>query len=188
MDNVYEVTVVATDANGNRGMTMVTVTVENENENGVVTLSKTQPRVGHSGDGQPDRPGRKHNQGLKWQWYDPNRRHCRMVDLYPERSGAIEGGTSATYTPTIDDAGSTVILTGRRAMLHRRTTSQQIGDGRNQAAHAVAVDTRNKPPVFADQDMEMDRVTRTNWRLERWQRTRTAVSTDDAADVDGRTW
>ena len=61
MDNVYEVTVVATDANGNRGMTMVTVTVENENENGVVTLSKTQRPGWGSGDGQPDRPGRKHN-------------------------------------------------------------------------------------------------------------------------------
>ena len=36
----------ATDGNGNRGMKPVKVTVENENEDGVVTLSKTQPRVG----------------------------------------------------------------------------------------------------------------------------------------------
>ena len=45
-DNVYEVTVQATDGDGNRGMKSVKVTVENADEEGVVTLSKTQPRVG----------------------------------------------------------------------------------------------------------------------------------------------
>ena len=39
-DNVYEVTVVAADSNGNRGTMDVKVTVENEDEDGVVTLSQ----------------------------------------------------------------------------------------------------------------------------------------------------
>ena len=40
-DNVYEVTVVATDSEGNRKTMDVEVTVMNEEEPGVVTLSRT---------------------------------------------------------------------------------------------------------------------------------------------------
>ena len=45
-DNVYEVTVQATDGDSNRGMQMVKVTVENADEDGVVTLSKTLRELG----------------------------------------------------------------------------------------------------------------------------------------------
>ena len=67
-DDVYEVTVVATDGVGNRGTKDVKVTVMNEFEEGVVTLSRTQPRVGvpvavslTDADGSIS--------GLRWQWY-----------------------------------------------------------------------------------------------------------------------
>ena len=173
MDNVYEVTVVATDANGNRGMTMVTVTVENQNEDGVVTLSKTQPRVGVPVTASLTDPDGSIT-GLKWQWYD------NTIDNNDLTVGAIEGATSATYTPTTEDAVNTVTLRAR--------ASYTDGDGAAksamvQAANVVAVDTRNKAPVFADQDMEMDGDQNESATREVAENTE-AVSTDDVANVD----
>ena len=68
-DNVYEVTVRAADADGNRGTMDVKVTVENEDENGTVTLSKTQPRVGVAVTASLTDPDGSIS-GLTWQWYD----------------------------------------------------------------------------------------------------------------------
>ena len=45
-DNAYEVSVVATDGDGQTSRRDVTVTVTNVNEDGVVTLSAVQPRIG----------------------------------------------------------------------------------------------------------------------------------------------
>ena len=45
-DNVYEVTVGATDNDGNRGTKDIEVKVTNLNEDGTVTMSAVQPRVG----------------------------------------------------------------------------------------------------------------------------------------------
>ena len=67
-DDVYEVTVVAADIHGNRHDMDVEVTVLNEEEAGVVTLSRTQPRVGVPVTASLDRPGRRIS-GLRWQWY-----------------------------------------------------------------------------------------------------------------------
>ena len=47
-DNVYEVTVAASDADSNRGEKSVEVKVANVDEDGTVTLSAVQPRVGVS--------------------------------------------------------------------------------------------------------------------------------------------
>ena len=170
MDNVYEVTVVATDANGNRGMTMVTVTVEDQNEDGVVTLSKTQPRVGVPVTASLTDPDGSIT-GLKWQWYDGT---ISDGDL---TQNAIEGGTSATYTPTPEDAVNTVTLWARAMYTDGQgpTKSAMV-----QAANAVAVDTRNKAPVFADQDQEMDGDQNESATREVAENTE-AVSTDDAA-------
>ena len=51
MDNVYEVTVRAADADGYIGTKAVKVTVNNEDEDGVVTLSKTPATSRYSGNG-----------------------------------------------------------------------------------------------------------------------------------------
>ena len=66
-DNVYEVTVQATDGDGNRGMKAVKVTVVNEDEDGVVTLSKTQPRVGIAVTASLTDPDGSIS-GRTWQW------------------------------------------------------------------------------------------------------------------------
>ena len=66
MDNVYEVTVVATVA-GMSGTRDVRVTVENVNEPGKVTLNRTTPRVGLPITATLTDPDGSVS-GLTWQW------------------------------------------------------------------------------------------------------------------------
>ena len=66
-DNVYEVTVVAADEDGNRGTMDVKVTVANEDEDGTVTLSKVRPRVGVAVKASLTDPDGSIS-GLTWQW------------------------------------------------------------------------------------------------------------------------
>ena len=70
MDNVYEVTVQASDGRLT-GMLKVKVTVTNMKEGGVVTLDKVSAGGGHPGDGHPQRRGRRHLQahmGVDYFW------------------------------------------------------------------------------------------------------------------------
>ena len=67
MDNVYEVTVRAADADGYIGTLDEKVTVINEDEPGTVTLSKTRPRVGIAVTASVTDPDGSIS-GLTWQW------------------------------------------------------------------------------------------------------------------------
>ena len=139
-DNVYEVTVVAT-AGGKAGMRAVKVTVENADEDGVVTLNKVQPRVGIPVTASLTDPDGSISR-LTWQW--------------SEGGNDIEGATSETYTPKGGDDGDiddTLVA----------TASYTDGEGAEKtaagtAANVVAADTRNKAPVFGDEDLETDGV------------------------------
>ena len=75
-NNIYEVTVVATDATGRTGMKRVTIMVTNMDETGMVTLSTVQPRVGvelTASLTDPDGPA----SGERWQWKsDISQRNC----------------------------------------------------------------------------------------------------------------
>ena len=142
-DNVYEVTVVAGD--GNRGTKDVKVTINNED--GTVTLSKTQPRVGVAVKASLTDPDGSIS-GLTWQWS----RSTSKTGTFT----AIDDANSDTYTLVGDDA------TGN-AMFLRATASYTDGHGpgktaMEESANAVAVDTRNRAPLFADQDTETDGV------------------------------
>ena len=89
-DNVYEVTVVAEDPEGDRGDTLdVEVTVVNENDIGKVTLSKRVPRVGIPVKATLEDEDETSN--LVWVW--------KRGDT------AILDATSDTYTPTAADLG-----------------------------------------------------------------------------------
>ena len=151
-DNVYEVTVVAADSNGNRGTMDVKVTVANENEDGVVTLSRTQPRVGVPVTASLTDPDGSIS-GLTWQWY--NAVPTTDQDPTPEQlaQGAIEGARSDTYTPVAADATGNITLHAR-AMYTDGEDAMKSAVGT--AANEVAADTRNKPPAFVDQDMETE--------------------------------
>ena len=129
-DNVYEVTVVATDSDRNRGEKAVKVNVENVNEAGTVTLSAVQARVGVPLTASlTDIDGGISN--VKWQWSNNN------TD--------IPGATSATYTPT---------AVGDRLTATASYTDREGADksASNDTALEVVGDTRNKAPEFPDQD------------------------------------
>ena len=135
-DNTYEVTVGAKDAAHIRGTRDVEVKVTNVNEDGTVTLSAIQPRVGVSLTASlTDIDGPV--TAVKWQWRDS--------------SGDIDDATSDTYTPVASDVGETLTATA--------TYTDPQGPEHTEAgpsANPVAADTRNKAPVFDDQDDETD--------------------------------
>ena len=142
MDNVYEVTVRTADADGYIGMKAVKVTVENENEPGVVTLSKTQPRVGIAVKASLTDPDGGIS-GLSWQW---------------SINGNIAGANSDTYTPKTEDIDDTLTATASYFDGASDPDATDKGTATAMSANAVALDTRNRPPVFADQDTEIDGV------------------------------
>ena len=98
-DNMYEVTVRATDGDGRTGTRDVTVEVTNVDEDGTVTLSPTQHRVGVpiTATLEDDDGG---VYGTMWQWYDGDLRP-RIIPM----TNAIAGATSDTYTPKAGDVG-----------------------------------------------------------------------------------
>ena len=103
-----------------------------------MTLSAVQPRVGVCGDGQPDRHRRSEYPASTWQWSSDN------------SGGVIEDATSDTYTPTAANEGTltaTATYTDPQGPDHTAS-----GD----SASPVAADTRNKAPVFDDQDDDTD--------------------------------
>ena len=146
-NNVYNVTVVATDSgdtSGKNKMTAtraVTIKVTNEEEDGTVTLSAQQPYVGVALTASvTDLDGRVTD--VTWKW---ERDNDDTDD--PENNTAgeavIEGATSATYTPTSADAGSFL-----RAIASY-TDPQGKGMFDKTSAAMVLVRTDNAPK-FAD--------------------------------------
>ena len=105
-DNVYNVTVVATDAgvDSKNKMTAkrdVVVTVTNVEENGAVTLSTQQPKVGVEIEAEvTDLDGGVKDVTWKWERDDDI---TVLVDN-DDTEETIKGATSAAYTPTTDDA------------------------------------------------------------------------------------
>ena len=99
-DNVYEVTVVASDPAKNSDELDVRVTVTDVMETGTITFSSRQPKVGAAltatltdGDGSIT--------DLKWQWSSNDN----------DRVDAFEDATSDTYTPAAADVGDTLTVT-----------------------------------------------------------------------------
>ena len=115
-NNVYNVTVVATDNgvddDGKNKMTAtraVTIMVTNVEEDGTVTLSAQQPKIGVPLTASvTDLDGPVTNVTWKWE------RDDNLVNV-EENTGVEEvivGATSATYTPTKDDAPTTDVAEG----------------------------------------------------------------------------
>ena len=144
-NNVYDVTVRVTDSKGNRDEQDVTIKVSNMEEGGTVTLSTLQPRVGFPVTATLADPDNVTAGSVSWQWYNDT------IDA----GGLIEDATSATYTPTTDDVGTT--LMARASYTDGSPNADDAKDfAMMAAAHSVLADTRNKAPVFADQDAEME--------------------------------
>ena len=176
MDNVYEVTVRASDADGNIGMRAVKVSVTNEEEAGTVTLSKIQPRVGIAVTASLTDPDGSIS-GLTWQW------HKGTINEGDLTATAIDGANSDTYTPVAEDDGDT--LSARASY----TDGQSTPDATKKTAmgtadNAVAPDTRNKAPVFDDQDTETDGVQNTETTRKVEENTEADATDDALLDVD----
>ena len=170
-DNVYEVTITATDGNANMATRDVKVTVTNAEEAGKVTLSQPRPRVGvaiTAGYSDPDG-------GLAsatWQWWrtDSNTLGVGNAPDVPANTdltdlddstvwGIIEDATSATYMPVVDDEAEDSDV-GRYllAVVSYTDAKQNVGEAKDIAGlvsvNPVAKDTRNRAPVFGDQDSD----------------------------------
>ena len=142
-DNVYEVTVAATDADSNRGERSVEVKVANVPDEDWRGDTVGGPAACWSvGDSQPHRCRR-------WS----NRCHVAVEHA----GGDIEGATSDTYTPTADELNDMLTATAMYTDAKRNGCAGGLRlqmDGPGWSANNVAADTRNKAPVFADQDAE----------------------------------
>ena len=169
-ENVYEVTVRATDGDGNRGEFAVKVTVANEEEAGTVSLSRTQIRVGVPVTASLSDPDGSIS-GLTWQWYD----------AAVNEQNAIEDANADTYTPVADDVGDTLTAVASYTDGHGSGKSAE-----GEASSMVAVDTRNRAPVFEDQDTETDGVQNesTTRKVEENTKALAGADDDDAADTD----
>ena len=164
-NNVYEVTVKVTDSKGNTAERAVTVKVTNIEEDGTVELSTLQPRIGFAITATLTDADNITAGSVTWQWYKgtvtPER--LDILDLAECVAATtnecfIKGATSATYTPVLIDIGDTVV-----AVALYTDGSPNEGDDAEEfdfammvTANTVLADTRNKAPVFPDQDGEME--------------------------------
>ena len=166
-NNVYEVTVKVTDSRGNSDEQVVTIKVTNVEEPGVVTLSTLQPRVGFPVTATLADPDNITADSVSWQWYKGTVTQALLdaenglddtecVDANTNDC-FIKGATSATYTPVAFDVGDTVVAValytdGRP----NEDDAEDFDFAMMVTANTVLADTRNKAPVFPDQDMEME--------------------------------
>ena len=141
-DNVYEVTVVASDPARNSDELDVRVTVTNVPEDGTITFSSLRPKTGIALTASLTDPDGGVTD-LEWQWLNGGT--------------AIEDETSDSYTPVADDISDQLSVTATY-----RDASLEAGDpditltSPDADLEVVVADTDNKAPQFPDQDGEMD--------------------------------
>ena len=167
-NNVYEVTITAADVNANMSTRDIKVTVTNAEEPGEVKLSQSRPRVGVAitASYSDDDGGLA---SAEWQWWrsvavNDSDTATLLPDLAdPAGNGdwaMIEGANSATYTPVEDDdAAMTDVGKDLLAVVSYTDAKRNADDADRDRAglvsdNPVAVDTRNRAPVFGDQDSD----------------------------------
>ena len=138
-NNVYNVTVEASDSEGNTASRDVTVTVTNVEELGTVTLSTRRPEVGTGLTAMLTDPDGEIS-SLTWKWASANTPSGSYTP--------IPGATSATYTPTSEYASDYL----------RATASYNDGEGEDRTAFKTSElavrpkNINNVAPAFGDQD------------------------------------
>ena len=153
-NNVYNITVTATDSDGQTDRKNVVVTVTNVEEDGTVTLSTLQPRVGIGVMATlTDLDGATTD--VTWAWEAETAEDCSEVSTFTPDAAAddLEGGISGTYTPTSDDIGKCLRATASYTDPQGSDTAMSVLTDSDQP---VEKDDTNKAPAFPDQDMETD--------------------------------
>ena len=147
-DNVYMVTVVATDAgvDSKNKMTAeraVVVTITNVDEGGTVTLSSEQPKIGIELTATLEDPDGVVADSVKWTW------HTAAEGAVAD-DNAIEMATSATYTP--EEAGA---LSAKATYTDGHGANKMAVGG---ATNDVVVNIANVAPKFPDAETGMRKV------------------------------
>ena len=93
--NAYSVDVVATDQGGRSDRITVTINVNNEDEDGAIVLSPAQPRVQSPVTAMVDDPDGGVTD-VSWSWASSTDGSVWI---------AIDGASSASYSPSVDDVG-----------------------------------------------------------------------------------
>ena len=150
MDNVYEVTVQASDGR-KTGMMKVMVSVTNAEEAGVVTLDKITPVVGIPVTAMLEDPDGGVSK-FTWQWSINGANSVSVPGVTSTGDGNITGATTDTYKPVAGDVGGILRATasyfdGQNAPAE---TTKKMANA--DADNPVQLDTRNKAPVFGDED------------------------------------
>ena len=147
-DNVYNITVVATDNDDQTDEMDVTVTVTNVNEPGTVTLSPLQPRIGSLVTASlSDVDGAVSD--VKWQWArtEPN---ANAGATYED----IDGATAPSYTPVMADNLRFLQATARYT--DPKGSDAAVSDPDEPGLMAVEIDDTNRAPEFPDQDEDTE--------------------------------
>ena len=141
-NNVYEVTVIATDTKDQAGMKSVKVTVTNTDDPASITFDVVQPGVGVQVTAKlNDHDVADEEAGATYQW--------EISDSASGPFAEIANETKATYTPKDGDAGKHLQVTATYGPFGgKKTLSKGFG-----AEHPVAArDVANAAPVFPDQN------------------------------------
>ena len=162
-DNVYMVTVVATDAgvDSKNKMTAeraVVVTITNVDEDGTITLSSEQPKIGIELTAMLEDPDDVVADSVKWTWH-------AVAENAVADDNAIEMATSATYTP--EDTGDLSV---------RASYTDGHGAGKlvvEEMANMVVANLANVAPKFPDTETGMREVE---------ENTAAGMAINDAAD------
>ena len=154
-NNVYNITVTATDSDGQTDRKNVTITVTNMKEGGTVTLNTLQPRVGIGVMATlTDLDGATTD--VTWKWQGKTSTTCDdSVTFDADGADDLEGGISGTYTPTApEDVGKCLRATASYTDPQGSDTAMSVL--RMNSDQPVEEDDTNKAPTFPDQDMEID--------------------------------
>ena len=180
-DNVYEVTVQASDGK-KTGMLKVMVSVLNAEEEGVVTLDKITPVVGIPVTAMLEDPDGGVSK-LTWQWSISDADAGGVADVTRTSNGDITGATSDTYKPKAGDVGGTLTATASYFDGVSAPDATEKKMAPKAATNAVELDTRNKPPVFdLDEDEDGDRDTMVTRKVE--ENTEAVAADDVLANED----
>ena len=169
-DNVYEVTVVASDSARNSDELDVRVTVTNVLETGTITFSSLRPKAGIPLTASLTDPDGGVTD-LEWAW-------SRSVADFDEDDRPM----SATYTPVMADIDRTLTATATYRDNSLAADDADIPLAQPHSASVVA-DTDNKAPVFEDQDTETDGQQTDQERMVA-ENTASATTIGDAVDAE----
>ena len=179
MDNMYMVTVVATD-NGTPKMTAtrdVVITVTNADDEGEITFSSVQPRVRIPFTASLTDEDGVVAESVKWQWYNANPGSDNNGTLDTDAdTKAIAKAKSATYTPKPADAAN-----GDITLYVWASYTDGFGPTSSTGASASMVEANqaNQAPQFEDDNDKVITATTTSVA----ERTE-AITTDDDDPTD----